>query len=381
MIKLSDTSYYLLHKIILSLSLLLLIPITTTGRDREGRFVVVIDAGHGGHDSGAKGKISFEKNIVLAVAKKVGAEVEALNSRIKVYYTRKTDTFIGLDQRAEYAIGKHADLFVSIHANSAPSSSAYGSETYVLGLHRSKDNLAVAMKENSVILLEENYERKYENFDPRSSESYIIFQFMQNKHLDASILLARDIQNGFRSCGRHDRGVRQAGFLVLRKAAMPSVLVELGFISNPSEERYMNSPSGQSKLASQIARAIVQYEREITKRSGKPSTPSQAPTTNKTTREDPTKPKQVEKNDGRVATYRIQVLADVVKLPSSHALYRQYGKDNVRYYREGQYYKYTVFDTPSLEEAHEFRKELRKRYKDCFVVGFDSEGNKVGNYY
>lgn len=238
-------------------------------RDKEGRFIVVIDAGHGGHDSGAKGKVSYEKNVVLAVSKKVGAKINELAPQIKVYYSRPDDNFIGLQDRARFAIKKNADLFVSIHANASNSHSPSGTETYVLGLHRTEDNLRVAMKENSAILLEDNYSKKYEDFDPTSSESYIIFQFMANKHLENSLRLAKLVQSGFKSVSRYDRGVRQAGFLVLREAAMPSVLIEIGFITNREEERYINSQSGQAKIANEIAKAVIEYERQIRKRSGK----------------------------------------------------------------------------------------------------------------
>lgn len=241
---------------------------TAEARDKEGHFIVVIDAGHGGHDSGAKGRSHKEKDIVLAVSKKVGARVNELAPSIKVYYSRPDNKFIGLQDRARFAIEKNADLFVSIHANASESRTPSGTETYVLGLHRTEDNLRVAMKENSAILLEDNYTKKYEDFDPKSSESYIIFQFMANKHLENSLRLAKLIQDGFCTIGRTDRGVRQAGFLVLREAAMPSVLIEIGFISNRTEEGYISSQKGQSALADQIARAIVEYERQIRKRSG-----------------------------------------------------------------------------------------------------------------
>ncbi len=238
-------------------------------RDKEGNFIVVIDAGHGGHDSGAKGKFSYEKDIVLAVSKKVGAKLGQIAPQIKVYYSRPDNKFIGLQDRARFAISKNTDLFVSIHANASNSHTPSGTETYVLGLHRTEDNLRVAMKENSAILLEDNYSKKYEDFDPTSSESYIIFQFMANKHLENSLRLAKLVQSGFKSANRYDRGVRQAGFLVLREAAMPSVLIEIGFISNREEERYLNSQKGQTKIANEIATAIVDYERQIRKRSGK----------------------------------------------------------------------------------------------------------------
>ena len=362
------------HLLSLFFLLLLAFPYPALSRDNKGHFIVVIDPGHGGHDSGAKGRTSLEKNIVLAVAKKVGEKIKATNSDIKVYYTRSTDKFVGLDQRAGYANSKHADLFVSIHANSTKGSSAYGAETYVLGLHRSQDNLEVAMKENSVILLEDNYSKKYEDFDPNSSESYIIFQFMQNRHLDSSIRLAELVQKGFKSLGRRDRGVRQAGFLVLREVAMPSILVELGFISNPSEEKYMNTSAAQNKLSTEIAQAVVSYEKSVRKKNGNVSGV-----------------KRVEKPSPRAATvkqsrpvpasYRVQVLADTRRLPATHPLYKKFGKDLVRFYKEGNYYKYTLYDTSSLARAREHRKALSRKYKDCFIVGFDKNGDKVGSYY
>lgn len=240
----------------------------SSARDSKGRFIVVIDPGHGGHDSGAVGKRHKEKNIVLDVALKVGAKIKAINPDIIVYYTRSTDKFIGLDNRAQYAIDKHADLFVSIHANASTSRSPNGAETYVLGLHRTKENLDVAMKENSAILLEDDYNTKYEDFNPNSSESYIIFEFMQNKYLDSSIKLANLVQKGLTQTGRSNRGVRQAGFLVLRKAAMPSVLIELGFITNANEESYMASAAGKEKLADKIANSIIVYEKSLAQRSG-----------------------------------------------------------------------------------------------------------------
>lgn len=238
-------------------------------RDNKGRFIVVIDPGHGGHDSGARGRSNLEKNIVLDVALKVGKKIKAKNPNILVYYTRSSDVFIGLNNRADFAIDKHADLFVSIHANASKSHKPYGAETYVLGLHRTKENLEVAMKENSAILLENDYTTKYEDFNPNSSESYIIFEFMQNKYLDSSIKLANFVQKGLVKLGRYNRGVRQAGFLVLRKAAMPSILIELGFITNRAEEHFMSSSAGQNKLAESIANSIVVYEESLALRSGR----------------------------------------------------------------------------------------------------------------
>lgn len=346
---------------------------TTDARDTKGRFVVIIDAGHGGKDTGAIGKRSKEKDIVLSVALKVGEKIKSQNPNITIYYTRDRDEFIGLRERASFANRKKADLFVSIHANANRSRSPRGSETYVLGLHRTKDNLEVAMKENSAILYEDDYSVKYADFDPQSDESYIMFQFIQNKHLDASIELADLVQKGLVNCGLQNRGVKQAGFLVLREVAMPSILVELGFISNYDDESFMLSSNGQNLLSSQIANSVIRYERALTLKSGKGSTSS--------VKEE----KKVAKvnNDYSNADgtyYRIQVMADKSEVSLNSRKFRRY-KEHITYYMENGYYKYTIYNTTDLNEARRYQKELRKHFKDCFIVGFNSAGDKVGSYY
>lgn len=357
---------YIYRWALLALALVLALPIAEA-RDSKGRFVVVIDPGHGGKDSGAKGRNSLEKNIVLDVALKTGARIKALNPNIVVHYTRSDDTFIGLQQRANFANKKKADLFVSIHANSHKTSSPHGAETFALGLHRTQDNLDVAMKENSAILYEEDYSVTYQDFDPNQSESYIIFNFIQNKHLEQSIVLADIVQEGLISTGLYNRGVKQAGFLVLREVAMPSVLVELGFISNRANENYMRSKEGSQELANNIAKAIVEYEGKLSGRTSKETasstTAAKTPTEKATTGE---------------IYYRIQVMADKRELKPSH--FKGYS-DVVRSYREGKFYKYTLYNTTDLQEAKRLQKELRSKYKDCFIVGFDANDNKVGSYY
>ncbi len=227
-------------------------------------FTIVIDAGHGGKDSGARGFISKEKDINLKVALAFGKLIEQNHPDVKVIYTRKTDVFIELNERARIANRNKADLFVSIHTNSTASSTAgtsvYGTETYTLGMHRAADNLAVAKRENSVISLENNYEEKYEGFDPRSSESYIMFEFMQDTHMKQSVQFANLVQKQFRNyAGRRDKGVHQAGFLVLRNTSMPSALIELGFINNREEELFLNSPEGLAKMSQSIYNAFKAY--------------------------------------------------------------------------------------------------------------------------
>ena len=224
-------------------------------------FTVVIDAGHGGHDSGAVGAISKEKDINLAVALAVGKLIEQNCKDVKVIYTRKTDVFIPLQERANIANRNKADLFISVHTNSAAGPDARGVETFALGMHRAAAQLAVAKRENSVIKLEKNYAQTYAGFDPNSSESYIMFEFMQDTYMAQSVKLARAIQQQYVSRGRHNRGVQQAGFLVLRQVAMPSVLTEVGFISNPTEEQYLNSAEGRAALAQSIYQGFLNYRK------------------------------------------------------------------------------------------------------------------------
>lgn len=209
----------------------------------DNRFTLVIDAGHGGHDPGAIGRNVKEKNINLKVALKLGRLVEQNLPDVRVVYTRDRDVFIPLHRRAEIANNVKADLFVSIHTNSLASrnSRVSGAETYTLGLHRTQENLEVAQKENSVILIEDDYKQQYAGFNPNSAESYIIFEFLQDKYMAQSVSLAQLVQRQFRNNGRQDKGVHQAGFLVLRETSMPSILVELGYITNPTEASFLIS--------------------------------------------------------------------------------------------------------------------------------------------
>jgi N-acetylmuramoyl-L-alanine amidase len=251
-------------------TLLIGLAVASTLKAQDTRFTVVLDAGHGGHDPGAQGAISREKDINLAVTLDLGAIIEQKFKDVKVVYSRKTDKYLTLQERADVVNNHHADLFICVHTNSAPSSSAYGAESFTLGLAKTKANLDVAMRENSVITLEENYKTKYQGFDPRSVDSYIMFEFMQDKYIDRSVQFASTIQKQFHSfCNRSDRGVRQAGFWVLHRSACPSVLVEVGFISNPAEERYLSSEQGQTEMATAIFNAFVEYKRDHDKKSGR----------------------------------------------------------------------------------------------------------------
>ena len=228
------------------------------------RFILVIDPGHGGHDAGAVGKITKEKTINLNVALAFGKLVAQNCPDVKVIYTRKTDVFIPLHTRADIANRNKADLFISIHTNALPKGRiSRGLETYTLGMHRAADNLAVAKRENEVILYEKDYKQRYQGFDPNSSESYIMFEYMTDHNMAQSVELAKFVQR--RTCasaGRQNKGVKQAGFLVLRETSMPSCLIELGFISTPDEERFLDSSAGVSQLGRGIYQAFVDYKRK-----------------------------------------------------------------------------------------------------------------------
>ncbi|HRV55206.1 MAG TPA: N-acetylmuramoyl-L-alanine amidase [Mangrovimonas sp.] len=231
-------------------------------QDKGKKFVVVLDAGHGGKDSGNLGSGFKEKDIALNIVLGIGKELEK-NPDIKVVYTRKTDVFVDLFVRGKIANEAKADLFVSVHCN-AHNSSAHGTETWVLGLHRNKTNLEVAKKENEVIYLEDNYALNYEGYDPNSPETLIGLTIMQEEYLDQSITLASYIQNNFTNgLKRVNRGVKQAGFIVLHQTVMPSVLIEVGFLTNKLEGTYLNSKKGQEDMSSQITGAILKYKKEV----------------------------------------------------------------------------------------------------------------------
>ena len=260
-----------LYIIILLIPLLLMGFVHIAFAQRNQTFTVVIDPGHGGKDPGAIGSMSKEKDIALSVAKKLGEKINANHSDVKVLFTRATDKFIALDERPRIANKANAQLFISIHCNALDrrKTSPQGVETYILGLHRSQDNLEVAKRENPVIVYEDNYETKYQGFNPNEPESYIIFEFMSNKFLEQSLnfasLTQHELINGAK---RTNRNVRQAGFLVLRETSMPSVLIELGYISNREEEKYLNSSNGQNTLANSIYSAFTKYKTEYNKRNG-----------------------------------------------------------------------------------------------------------------
>lgn len=229
--------------------------------------IVAVDAGHGGHDGGSSYGGAKEKDVTLAIAMKVGEQIEKLMPDVKVVYTRKTDKFIELYERANIANRANADLFISVHCNANKKTEVFGTETFSMGLHKSEGNLEVAKRENSVILLENDYQDKYEGFDPNSPEGHIYFSFLQSAYLEQSLKLAAQVEKKFSEVKRSSRGVKQAGFMVLWRSKMPGILIETGFISNKNERAYLTSQSGQDSLATAIAKAVQEYKKQVEKTS------------------------------------------------------------------------------------------------------------------
>lgn len=349
-------------------------------QSQKKEFVLVLDAGHGGRDPGAVGKFSREKDITLSVVRLVGDLVEKRLPDVKVVYTRKTDVFIPLEERASIANNHHADMFISIHVNAAKSSAAYGAETYTLGLAKTQSNLDVAMAENSVMLLEDDYKTKYRGFDPSSVDSYIMFEFMMDTYLDNSINFATDIQKQFTlGAKRFDRGVRQAGFWVLHRSACPSVLIELGFISNYAEEMFLASNSGQNEMAESIYKAFAKYKKNHDKKLNYTSDDTLPPAQEirqETKQEDtierksdsPVTPVNI-KADAPV--YKIQIKASPVQLKKNHAEFK--GLKDVEYFKEGGMYKYTYGTETEYQKITKIKKEISTKFPDAFIIAFLGE--------
>ena len=377
------------------------------------RFTLVIDPGHGGHDAGALGAISKEKNINLAVALRFGKYVEQNLPEVRVIYTRKTDVFIPLNERANIANRANADLFISVHTNALPAGKvARGFETYTLGMHRAKDNLDVAMRENSVISMEKDYQQRYQGFDPRSSESYIIFEFIQGKNMERSVELARMIQRGVcDGANRPDKGVHQAGFLVLRETSMPGCLIELGFITTPDEERLLNNDSRVDDIARGIYEAFAKYKNKYDKSVSVPYrakdsedvnlpkiVPDQepAPKTRVVTRgkqpkreeatpeqpkrevkkQEPKKDvkKQEPKKDVKKAevadapVFKLQIFVGSRNLRKGDAHFK--GETDYDSFQEGNLVKYTLGASTNYNEIYRLRKEKLDKFPEAFIIAF-----------
>lgn len=328
--------------------------------------VVVIDAGHGGHDSGAVGKFLKEKDVNLSVALCLGAIIERECPDVKVIYTRKTDVFVELWNRSKIANNAKADLFISIHCNSSKSVGAHGIETFVMGVNKSNQNLEIVKKENAAILLEDNYSANYAGFDPNSAESHIMFSFYQGIHLDQSLRVAKCAQvNMVNDFGLTDRGVKQAGLMVLWASAMPGILLELAFINNPEEEKLLGKKENHVKYAESIYRAFYEY-----KTGQKLNTPISATPTVKDSIEEVVEKEVVSANAAcDVVTYRVQFLVSSSKLSESDKRFA--GIEGVNFYIHNGSYKYTAGNESSQEKAAEIRKKLiGKGYKDAFIITF-----------
>jgi N-acetylmuramoyl-L-alanine amidase len=361
--------------------------------DRHG-FVrkVVIDPGHGGRDPGAIGAQVKEKDIVLAISLKVGDYIKQNFDDVEVIYTRTTDEFIELHRRAQIANENKADLFISIHCNASRSKRAFGSETFVMGLHRSQDNLEVAKKENASILYEEDYLETYDGYDPNSPESNIIFSMFQNLYLNQSVVMASLVQDQFRDrAGRHDRGVKQAGFLVLYNITMPGILVEAGFLSHAQEEKYLVSEAGQSYIASAIFRAFRDYKKnqdnlaaqQLSSNNGRNSSAATPPvqqntgasttTTTNAGNQSPgivvQHPSPTQQPAGTEINFRVQFATTTVEKPLSAPEFK--GLENISFYIHDGLYKYTVGKEKTIEEAIRVQQNLHQiGFKDAFVVAF-----------
>ncbi len=354
---------------------------------------VVIDAGHGGKDPGAVGKISKEKDLTLKMALMFGEEIKKAFPSIKVIYTRDTDKYLALHERANIANKNHADLFISIHINASDSKSANGTETFVMGIDKSGANLNVVKLENSVILQEENYQENYGGFDPNDPESHIIFSLYQNVNLNQSLVMAQAIQDKFtKDVKRFSRGVKQAPFLVLWKTSMPSVLVELGFISNLEEEKYLNSDAGQKALVKAMFDAFKVYKKSYEDESVEPAnSKNNEPEIktevnkeeNKIEIKEETKVEQEVKqtenqkitNEETVAKpaeseiiFKIQIMTSAKKIEIKPKNFKSY--QNVDVYLQGGMYKYTIGRDSDYDKIVELHKKVKLDYSDSFIVAF-----------
>ncbi len=358
---------------------------------------IVIDAGHGGHDSGCLGSYAKEKDVTLSIALKIGKLIEEKYPNVKVIYTRKTDKFIELHERAEIANRNNADLFISIHCNANSNKAAYGTESWVMGLHKSDANLDVAKRENSVILLENNYAQNYDGFDPNSPESYIMFSLNQNAYLNQSLNVASKVEDEFKRDGRTSRGVKQAGYLVLWRTTMPALLIEAGFLTNAKEEKYMASIDGQDKIARSIFDAVSNYKNElegtnkqetVTVKEVKKDSPEVIVTSPEVTEVKTVNKKidlqpEVKKEQETVTpsgqlTYKIQIAAGAHKASSNDAKYKQFKDLDYEQIKQGLY-RYLVGNYTDLSEAESRLEQIKDMgFKSAFIAAYKN-GVRVPN--
>ena len=367
------------------------------------QFVLVIDAGHGGHDAGAVGEFSKEKDINLRVALAFGQYVERNMPNVKVIYTRKTDVFIPLIERANIANKNHANAFISIHTNSVPEGRlAYGIETYAMGLRRSNEKFSAALRENNVVTYEKNYKEKYNGYDPKSPENQIMFELMHDNNMSESVSLASYIQNSIcAEAGRQSKGVKQDVFLVLRETSMPACLVELGFISTPEEEQFLNSNAGVDKLALGIYKGFAKFSKQgnanvassgvvagsqkptaktdkPAAKTDKPAAKTDKPTaktdkpTAKTDKpaakpQQPAAPKQKPAFDPNAkSTYKVVIVSSSSPIPAGDARFK--GRKDAKHFLDNGMHRYTILDTSDRQEAYNKRAEVVKDFPQAFVI-------------
>ena len=328
---------------------------------QNDKFIVVIDAGHGGKDPGGVANGYREKDVALNVSLLLGKLLS--NTEVKVVYTRKTDVFIGLWKRGKIANNAKADLFVSIHCNTVNNSKPYGTETFVLGLHANKQNLEIAKKENAVILLEDDYKERYEGFDPNSEESVLGLTLLQEENLDKSFSLAAEIQQNFsQNLKRKNRGVKQAGFVVLHQTYMPSVLIELGFLSNKNEGKFLNSKMGQQQMAKEIAKAITKYYQQLKANTVVSQSVNLDDSISKTYLPD-------EIGSEEEVIFKIQIASSKNKLKAKSYNFR--GLKNIERVKVGSYYKYYYGITSNYQEVKNALLKVKKKgYSDAYIAAF-----------
>ena len=351
------------------LTIVLFISPFSNGQDTDELFsaikTVVIDAGHGGKDPGCHGAIAKEKEVCLEMALQLGELIKSSYPEVKVVYTRKTDIFVELDERAKIANRNHADLFICIHANAA-SASAYGTETYVLGLHRTESQQRVAERENSIIHLEEDGGAKYKGFD-MSPDAIIARQIQLSVFLDQSINFAAKLQTQFKSIGRHDRGVKQAGFLVLYKTTMPSVLIETGFLTNAKEEIFLRTSETQKLMSYSMFQAFKKYKNEL--EGIVEETDNESPLENNPTNKEEEGSNSENLNDINKVDFRVQIETSRVKIPLTSSKFKGYA---ISEYQQDGLYKYTIGHfVNNYSKANETKKTLRNNgFQHAFVIGF-----------
>ena len=354
---------------------------------QRGQFTVVIDAGHGGKDPGAMAHGYKEKDIALAVALKTGNKIKANHPNIRVLYTRDRDVFVGLQARSDFANRHKASLFISIHLNSSTSGSAYGTETYVIGMNKQSNNLNVAMRENKAMLLESDYKTTYKGFDPTNAESYIIFDLMQEAYINRSIDIAKFVERQYKNNGRTSRGVRQEGLWVLSQSAMPSILTEIGFISNANDAAYLGSESGQEEVAGAISRAFTKFydskskvgREHSTADSSEQTAPAEVSSSSSRSsqRNNPTTKTEKKESEGQ-HTFRVQFMTDRTKIDTSDKQFRSL-KESIYREQSGKVWLYLVGKFSKLEEAKRYLQTLKKKYPDAFIVRYNKKtGERQG---